>query len=194
LHAVEPEVLAWLGWLVALPCRITTKAAGMDASAWAAWVQAVFSVIAISVVIAQNVLEKWRRERDRDDRAKVVVAGLSVWLAEIGSLVEIRMQDLQKIMSLPKVFWSYPARLDVSGGIESVMSDLHYLRKGSADVAQLHFFSKEFDNLIDKAHGDASSPKIQPDLLNRLKNMKQLHGNAMRLLEPIMQDAVKDER
>jgi hypothetical protein len=187
-------VLGLVFWLVTLPDGIATKAGKLSASEWAAWVQAIFSIIAICVVIGQNFLEKWRKERDRDDRAKVVVAGLSVWLGEIGSLVEIRLQDLQKIMIVPKEFWSYPARLDVSGGIESVMTDLHYLRKGSADVAQLHFFSKEFDKLIDKAHGDASSPRIQPDLLNRLKNMKQLHGNAMRLLEPVMQDAVKDER
>ena len=34
-------------FVIGLPGVIATKAAGMDASAWAAWVQAVFSVLAI---------------------------------------------------------------------------------------------------------------------------------------------------
>jgi hypothetical protein len=34
-------------------------------------------------------------------------------------------------------------KLGASVGIESVMPDLHYLRKGSADVAQLYAFTKE---------------------------------------------------
>jgi hypothetical protein len=95
---------------------------------------------------------------------------------------------------MPSLFLSYPPKLDVSGEIESVMSDLHYLRKGSADVAQLHYRSKEFDNLIDKALRDPKKPPIQHALLDRLKIMKELHGNAMRLLDPIMRDAVKNER
>ena len=74
LHAVGSEVLAWLGWLLALPGSIATKAAAMNASEWAAWVQAVFSLVAIGVIIWQNFVEKRRRERDRDDRAMVVAA------------------------------------------------------------------------------------------------------------------------
>jgi hypothetical protein len=196
LHAVGPEVLARLGWLVALPCSIATKAAGMDASAWAAWVQAVFSLAAIGVVIRQNYLEKKRRERDRDDRATVVAARLSIWLVEIGALIEIRLDQLDKEIAGIRRRYSTLSKykLSVSGEIASVMSDLHYLRKGSADVAQLDAFSKEYDMLIDKAVINETQDGVHGELAKRLENMKRLHANAIRLLGPLVSDAVDNER
>jgi hypothetical protein len=196
LHAVGPEVLAWLGWLVALPCSIATKAAGMDASAWAAWVQAVFSLAAIGVVIRQNYLEKKRRERDRDDRATVVAARLSIWLVEIGALIEIRLDQLDKEIAGIRRRYSTLSKykLSVSGEIDSVMSDLHYLRKGSADVAQLDAFSKEYDMLIDKAVINETQDGVHGELARHLENMKKLHANAARLLGPLVSDAVDNER
>jgi hypothetical protein len=193
-------VLGSLGCLFFVLAGIATKA-DMNASAWAAWAafaawfQAFFSAAAISVVVGQNVLDQQRKERERDDRAKVVVARLSIWLGEVGSLVDLRTEDLRKItVMLPEHDWYYPAKLELSRGIDGVMSDLHYLRKGSADVAQLDAQAIEFDKLIEKAGRETIKPRIQPDLLARLQVMKQLHDNAVRLLGPVMDDAANEER
>jgi hypothetical protein len=189
-------VLGSLGGLFFVLAGITKV--GMDATAWAAWAawfQALIAGAAIGVVGWQNVLAQRQRERDRDDRAKVVVARLSVWLGEVGSLVDIRTEDLRKIMMmLAEHDWYYPAKLELSRGIDGVMSDLHYLRRGSADVAQLDAQAIEFDKLIEKAGREKIKPRIQPALLARLKAMKELHGNAVRLLAPVMQDAANEER
>jgi hypothetical protein len=189
-------VLGSLGGLFFVLAGITKV--GMDATAWAAWAawfQALIAGAAIGVVGWQNVLAQRQRERDRDDRAKVVVARLSVWLGEVGSLVDIRTEDLRKIMMmLAEHDWYYPAKLELSRGIDGVMSDLHYLRRGSADVAQLDAQAIEFDKLIEKAGRAKIKPRIQPALLARLKAMKELHGNAVRLLAPVMQDAANEER
>ena len=41
--------------------------------------------------------------------------------------------------------------LDASGRIENVISDLHYLKTGSGDVAQLDFFTRYFDAYLNRA-------------------------------------------
>jgi hypothetical protein len=42
-------------------------------------------------------------------------------------------------------------KLDATASIESAMSDLHYLKVGSRDVAQLDFFIRDFDAYLNKA-------------------------------------------
>ena len=45
-------------------------------------------------------------------------------------------------------------------GIESVMSDLHYLKNGSCrNMVQLDFFAIDFDNILDKAREKSSAKK-----------------------------------
>jgi hypothetical protein len=79
LHALGSAVLAWCG------CT-ANKAAAMEASAWAAWVQAVFSVVAIGAgfltMYLQNRHADAIREAERKRGAEVVVFRVSGWLAE----------------------------------------------------------------------------------------------------------------
>jgi len=87
----------------------------------------------------------------------VVAVRLSVWLAEVDLLITVKLEQYKGMVSgsIPKEFWSpLPLKLNVSGGIEAVMSELHYLRKGASDVAQLEYFAREFDTYIDKAAGN----------------------------------------
>ena len=103
MDAVGSEVLAWLGWLLALPGSIAIKAAGMNASEWAAWVQAVGSILAIvagfGTVFYQNRHTDKMQESDRKSRAEVVALRLSVWLSEIGGRVDISLLRLQKLLN-----------------------------------------------------------------------------------------------
>jgi hypothetical protein len=67
----------------------------------------------------------------------VVAVRLSVWLAEVDLLITVKLEQYKGMVSgsIPKEFWSpLPLKLNVSGGIEAVMSELHYLRKGASDV------------------------------------------------------------
>jgi membrane protein implicated in regulation of membrane protease activity len=87
LHAVGPEVLAWLDWLVALPRSIAATAAGMDV----AWVAVVVSIVAILAAFAIMYFQKGysdrTQEREQVRRAEVVAFRMSVWLAEVGASI-----------------------------------------------------------------------------------------------------------
>jgi hypothetical protein len=210
MRVVSSEALAWLGWLLTLSSSIGTKAAGLNASEWAAWVQAVFSLVAIAVVIWQNWTEKRRRERERDDRAQVVAARLSVWLGEIGGRIDLSLMQLESLRGTDRLLHPLERlglKLNVVGRIDDTMSDLHYLRAGSADIAQLAYFANFFDAFVDNqtaaiiARSAGSLGASQSDLTefysaveNQLKNMKQLHTNTERHISPLIDVAIEQER
>jgi hypothetical protein len=81
MDAVGSEARAWLDRLLALPNNIATKVAGMDATAWAAWVQAVGSVLAIGAGFLTMYLQNRRADNalraERRSRAEVVALRLS---------------------------------------------------------------------------------------------------------------------
>ena len=123
---------------------------------WAAWVQAIGSIVAIgsgfATVYVQNRRSDTLRERDRADRAEVVAFRLSGWLSEVGLRVLLKLEDYDGVRrthprkpSLEQMAARW--KLDVVVGIQLVMSDLHYLEKGAGDVAQLDFHVRYFDAL-----------------------------------------------
>jgi hypothetical protein len=89
LHALGLAVLAWGGCMA-------NKAAGMDASAWAAWVQAGGSILAIlagfGTMYVQNRLASITRERERKRRAEVVAFRLGGWLTDTGVSLDLALK------------------------------------------------------------------------------------------------------
>ena len=83
------------------------------------------------------------RERDRTDRAEVVVFRLSGWLSEVGSAIKAKSEQYETFRTHNATPASQPHqivtqwKLNMAAGIESVMSDLHYLERGAGDVAKL---------------------------------------------------------
>jgi hypothetical protein len=139
----------------------------LKAGDWAAWMQAVGSIAAIcagfGTVYWQNRKAEELREqdrvlgeRDRADRAEVVAFRLSGWLSEVGSRIQLSSEyydDIRKHFPMPEPFRIISqVKLDMVVGIEGVMSDLHYLKAGSGDIAQLDFHARFFDAFLDQAY------------------------------------------
>jgi hypothetical protein len=132
----------------------------------------------------------------------VVAVRLSVWLAEVASLITTKLEKCEELTlggkvwnpALREVDLSNLLKLNVSRRIEAIMSDLHYLRNGSADVAQLDSFIEEYDAYIDKALYRSQAEIFYTELDRRLMNLKQVCANAWRHLDPLIQDAVTQER
>jgi hypothetical protein len=213
LDSLGSEVLAWLGWLVALPGSIATKAAGMDASAWAAWVQAVFSVIAIGVgfltMYLQNRHADAMREAERARGAEVVVFRVSGWLADIGQRIKLALKECQAgradasrggILSdvIAKLRLNMPSRID------GVLADLHYLLAGSGDIAQLDHLARGYEAWLDgtltvNTKPGGPSPRIDETSLRdtyaraegQLVAMNALLKNAVRHTGTIQDEAAK---
>lgn len=216
MHAVGGEALAWLGWLLALPISIATKAAGMDASAWAAWVQAVFSVIAIGVgfgsVVYQNRRTDQSEEAERERRAEVVAYRLSGWIVEIGGRIDLALQTCHAQLSKasqgpPRLVSDLIAelRLGMELGIEGVLPELHYLSSGSGDIAQLDYFTRFFDGWLDRTAitkpGQGPQMMAGPSLREfyeyaerQLTMMKTLHTDAARHIAALVEQAIKKGR
>lgn len=197
-----PPTIAVVGVLAAFVAGSTVTQLDMSKSEWAAWVQAVGSIAAIcagfGAVLFQNWLGNKQRDRDRDDLAKVVAARLSIWIVEVGALIQAKLEDYED-MQKRSVLLSRDTdleefKLNISGGIESVMSDLHHLRKGSADVAQLAYCVKEFDAFVDKAASKLEWAEFHTQLGRRLGVMKQLHTEAVGHLDAIISAAAKEKR
>jgi hypothetical protein len=178
----------------------------MDSGTLAAWVQAVGSILAIGsgfgTVFLQNRNAEKLREQDRADRAVVIAFKLSGWLGEMEALIQTTLEfheNIQKDKPQPNRITA-KLKLEPSVGIESVMSELHYLKAGSGDVAQLDFFARFFDSYLDKTY--AQSPFTTTEELDtyhtsverQLKNMLQLCANAQRHLAPIVEAGLKKER
>jgi len=176
---------------------------------WAA-VQAVGSILAIvagfGIAFWQNkqaaILrqqDRDDRERDRNDRAEVVAYRLSVWLSEVGVRVRgsAELYGLLKVLPFQKS--AAQLKLNMEVGIENVMSDLHYLKAGAGDVAQLNYYVQYFDALLDTAKSRESLSSDEWLSLHNtikavLKAMLELHANAQRHLVPIIKAAVEKER
>jgi hypothetical protein len=213
LHAVGPEVLAWLSWLVSLPCSIATKAAGMDASAWAAWVQAGGSILAIGAGFAtlylQNRHSDRAQEAERARRAEVVAYRISVWLSEVGTSVGhtlekcLHTRDFLSGGGHPPVLVAYIARdlrIHSATNIDNVLPDLHYLLGGSGDIAQLDHLIRIYEAWLDRLvetpqKGTASELSDLCDHSQRqLIMMRMLHANAERHINPLVQKAIDGGR
>jgi hypothetical protein len=188
----------------------------MTAEGWAAWVQAIGSIVAIgsgfATVYVQNRRSDTLRERDRAERAEVVAFRLSGWLREVGSQIQKKSEVYKQLVwdGLPQpnqivAQW----KLNIASGIESVMSDLHYLERGAGDVVKLDFHVKDFDTHLDGLNTESlrraslGTPipynatdldRIYKSVGDRLKDMRQLHANAERHLNPILAAAIKRER
>jgi hypothetical protein len=70
------------------------------------------------------------RERDRTERAEVVAFRLSGWLREVGSQIQKKSEVYDQLVwdGLPQPHQIVAQwKLNMAPGIESVMSDLHYL-------------------------------------------------------------------
>jgi hypothetical protein len=211
LHDVGPEVLAWLGWLVALPCSIATKAAGMDASAWAAWVQAIGSILAIAAgfgtMFLQNRHSDRAQEAERARRAEVVAYRISVWLSEVIATIEHTLGKCRdsraNLQSGPPSVVTYltrELRLVTATNIDGVLPDLHYLLAGSGDIAQLDAFTRIYKAWLDRTDegpkmGTQSELKEICDYAERqLGMMSTLHAKAERHIGPLVQKAIDGGR
>jgi hypothetical protein len=211
LHDVGPEVLAWLGWLVALPCSIATKAAGMDASAWAAWVQAIGSILAIAAgfgtMFLQNRHSDRAQEAERARRAEVVAYRISVWLTAAGANIEYALEKCRNsranIPSGPPevvIYLARELRIGTATNIDGVLPDLHYLLAGSGDIAQLEHFMRIYAAWLDSL---SEGPKTgtQSELTGiydyserQLIMMTMLHADAERHIRPLVQKAIDGGR
>jgi hypothetical protein len=152
------------------------------------------------------------RERDRTDRAEVVAFRLSGWLTEVGSRIKTRLAIYDGLVwdRLPQPHQIVAQwKLNMAPGIESVMSDLHYLKRGAGDVAKLDFHVRDFDAYLDGLnteslrranlgtpipHNATDLDRIYKNVGDRLKDMRQLHANAERHLNPILAAAIERER
>jgi hypothetical protein len=180
----------------------------MTAEGWAAWVQAIGSIVAIgsgfATVYVQNRRSDTLKEHDRADRAEVVAFRLSGWLSEVGLRVLLKLEDYDEVLrshptmpSPDKIVGRW--KLDVAVGIQTVPSDLHYLEKGAGDVAQLDFHVRYFDAYLDRAgshifFGAGQEDEIYKNIGDQLARMRALHAAAERHLAPIIEAAIKRER
>ena len=144
MDTLGADTMAWLGWLAGLPGGIATKAKNMDASAWASWVQAIGSIVAIvagfGTVVYQNRHTDKSQEAQRRRRAEVVAYRLSGWIGEIGGRIERALRTCQERQSKasqgpPRVASDVipEIRLGMVSGIDEVLPELHYLSSGSGE-------------------------------------------------------------
>jgi hypothetical protein len=176
----------------------------MTAEGWAAWVQAIGSIVAIgsgfATVYVQNRRSDTLRERDRADRAEVVAFRLSGWLSEVGLRVLLKLEDYDEVRRTHPTMPSLEqmaARWKLDVAIQPVLSDLHYLEKGAGDVAQLEFHVRCFDAYLDRVARrifTGEEDKIYKNIGDQLARMQALHAAAERHLAPIIDAAIKRER
>jgi hypothetical protein len=185
-----------------------------DPTGWAA-IQAVGSILAIcagfgtaywqnSTAIELRKQDRALIDRDRTDRAEVVAFRLSGWLSEVGSRVLLRLEAYNSVRhhnpTMPPPHQIVAQwKLDVAVGIDSVMSDLHYLEKGAGDVAQLDFHVRYFEAYLDMAgshifHEASKQDEIYKSIGDQLTRMRALHAAAERHLAPIVDAAAAKER
>jgi hypothetical protein len=173
----------------------------LKAGDWAGWVQAAGSIAAVCAgfgyVYIQTRWQDERRERDRADRAEVVAYRLSGWLGEVGSRVRERCQFYQNLKNARDhsdedhpLQLRAPLKLDARKlgedcGIEGVMSEVHYLRSGSGDIAKLDFQARSFDAYLD-SKTDEAELLVDDSIEDRLRTLRELHASAERDLNTAM--------
>jgi hypothetical protein len=148
----------------------------MDASALAAWVQAVGSIVAIGAgfryVVLQNrhadraqEADRKAHEADRIRRAEVVAYGLSGWIVEIGIRIDRALATCQERLSeepegrgplVAEVILEIVLGMEVD--IDASLPDLHFLNSGSGDIAQLNYFAKFYDAWLERLYQEARRP------------------------------------
>jgi len=210
--------MAWLGWLAGLPGGIATKAKNMDASAWASWVQAIGSIVAIvagfGTVVYQNRHTDKSQEAQRRSRAEVVAYRLSGWIGEIGGRIERALRTCQERQSKasqgpPRVASDVipEIRLGMVSGIDEVLPELHYLSSGSGDIAQLNHFANGYAAWLDRVYAEETRPGEVPQMMaevslrefytraeTQLTAMKTLHANSMCHIAPLVAQAIEKGR
>ena len=145
--------------------------------------------------------------RDRADRAEVVAYRLSGWVGKVGSRVGERCQFYQKFkntrdhsdenhpLEIRAPLKLGVRKLDEDCGIENVMSDLHYLERGSGDgsgsgdIAKLDFQARSFDAYLDSKEDEAEL-LVDESIEGRLRTLRELHASA----EHHLNAAMKRER
>ena len=84
----------------------------MSAEAWAAWVQAIGSIIAIVAGFGTLGYQNWRNDRlgetERKNRAEVVVLRLDERLIDIGKRIETAL-DFNRTIRAGAIFCRCPA-------------------------------------------------------------------------------------
>jgi hypothetical protein len=141
----------------------------MTAEALAAWVQAVGSILAIGAgfltMYLQNRHADEAQEAERARRAEVVAYRLSGWVAETGVRIEALLSTCQEqrrkaSQGPPRIEAEliHEVRLRLVSQAAPVLPELHYLRLGSGDIAQLNFLAQEYDGWLDHRYERASQP------------------------------------
>lgn len=183
----------------------------LKAGEWAAWVQAIGSILAIAAgfgtVIFQNRHADRVQEAERARRTEVVAYRISVWLGEVGVIIEETLKKCRdsraNIPSGPPEVVTYLARelkISTATNIDSVLPDLHYLLAGSGDIAQLDHFMRTYAAWLDRL---SEGPKtgVTTELRGiydyserQLRTMSSLHANAERYIRPLVQGAIDGDR
>jgi hypothetical protein len=126
----------------------------LKAGEWAAWVQAIGSILTIAAgfgtIIFQNRHADRVQEAERARRAEVVAYRLSGWCTEAHYKIEIALRSCKDARAAfgPNIVPGtlIPAlKLDMAANIHDVLPDLHYLRAGSADIAELDHLIRTYE-------------------------------------------------
>jgi len=187
----------------------------MTAEAWAAWVQAVGSILAIGAGFLTMYLQNRHADRvqkaERSRQAEVVAYRLSGWLSEAGVRISRAFGACQaaqaKAASGPprNIADLIPElRLNMVTNIEAVLPDLHHLESCSGDVAQLNHFMHTYEAWLSRLFAEATRPGEEPHMVAgpgrrefysraevQLNAMSTLHANAERHLSAVVKVAIR---
>jgi hypothetical protein len=182
----------------------------MTAEAWAAWVQAGGSILAIvagfGTVIYQNRHADKVQEAERLRRAEVVAYRLSVWIGEAGIRINRSLTRCHEVQAKAEKEQRLPSglilrlKLAMVVSIEGVLPDLHYLRSGSGDIAQLNHFMQTYEAFLERSHVGTTHPETGGGSMiagsqllefcsraeGQLNVLSTLHANADRHIRPLV--------
>jgi hypothetical protein len=172
----------------------------MIAEAWAAWVQAVGSILAIGAgfltMFLQNRHADQAQEAERERRAEVVAYRLTGWIGEAGARIDRALRTCQKnkLTPSPSTLAGYlipDLKLGMVSRIDGVLPDLHYLASGSGDIAQLDHLMRAYEAGLDRWNVNAGmeGPEVQEfygHWERRLSELRALHANAERQIAPLV--------
>jgi len=188
----------------------------MSAEAWAAWVQAVGSILAIGAGFATVVLQNRHADRvqeaERARRAEVVAYRLSGWISEAGIRInrsltwchEAQAKAGKGPMGASDLIRGLKLGMVVS--IEDVLPDLHYLLSGSGDVAQLDHFMQTYEAWLERSHASTIQPGVVSMFTGphvsefcsraetQLSALGKLHANAEQHINPLINKAIASGR
>jgi hypothetical protein len=190
----------------------------MTAEAWAAWVQAGGSIVAIiagfGTVIYQNRHSDRTQEAERGRRAEVVAYRLIGWIGEASIRINrslTRCHEAQAEAAKERRLASNlipRLGLGMAVSVEGVLPDLHYLLNGSGDIAQLDHLMQTYEAFLERAHAGTIHPDTGegsmiagPQMLEflsraetQLDALRTLQANAEGHLAPLVQKAIDGGR